>query len=69
MISMISSWKIWKEGGEDEPPKMGSGWRLGLRSTILLIKAFPNREVMIPRWKQIIVCLKVIWKGLFEVKK
>ena len=48
---------------------MKSGWNLLLRSTGLLIRGFPNREVMIPRWKQITLCSKVIWKGLCEVKK
>lgn len=47
-------------------PKMKSGWRLMLRSSWLLIQAFPNHKVMVARWNQIIVCSKVITKGFFE---
>jgi hypothetical protein len=47
-------------------PMMRSGWKLMLRSSRLLIQAFPNRKVMVARWKQIVVCSKVIAKGFFE---
>lgn len=48
---------------------MKSGWNLGIRSARMCITSFPNRDRMLPRWKQVKLCFKVILKGFLEKHK
>ncbi len=50
-------------------PMMKSGWSLGIRSAHMCIASFPNRDRMLPRWKQVKLCFKVIIRGLLEKQK
>jgi hypothetical protein len=46
--------------------KIISGYKLLWRSTKLFLLAFPKFEIMKSRFKQILICCRVICQGFFD---